>query len=212
MTEYTIAGGSVEYRHTKPGMQYESTIPAVTLHFTVESGSDPETVTRKVMIMAKNVVEDTLKGTLVQNTAGSGSVQPGLMETAQPQPPATVPLPTQRKRKVAETPTGVVQEVSAQPTADVNPLADLDAPTPALDDLAALSGSPEPEPVTLTMKDVEVALNKASEHLRKEFGHINDLKKLIASYGVGGYSNVPPDQFADLIGKAKALCSAKKEG
>jgi hypothetical protein len=211
MTEYTIAGGSVEYRHTKPGMQYESTIPAVTLHFTVENGSDPETVTRKVMAMAKNVVEDTLKGTLVQSTAGSGSVPLGLTETVQPQPPATVPLPTQRKRKVAETPTGAVPEVSVQPTVDANPLADLDAPS-ASDDLAALSGSPEPEPVTLTMKDVEVALNKASEHLRKEFGHINDLKKLIASYGVGGYSNVPPDQFADLIGKAKALCSAKKEG
>lgn len=195
MTEYTIAGGSVEYRHTKPGMQYESTIPAVTLHFTVENGSDPETVTRKVMAMAKNVVEDVLWGRLSASTSGAETV-----------PQATVEYPTRARKSSKTPPTTVAPEV----TTSTNPLSDLDAPTTS-DDLAALSGYPEPEPATLTMKDVEVALNKASEHLRKEFGHINDLKKLIASYGVGGYSNVPPDQFADLIGKAKALCSAKKE-
>jgi hypothetical protein len=216
MTEFTIAGGSVEYRHTKPGAQYESTVPAVTLHFTVENGSDPETVTRKVMSMARNVVEDTLKGTLDRLGPASVSAQPGLTETVQPSPPATAPSSTQRKRKQAETPTGAVQGDAAPLTADVNPLEALAAgssptesePEPE-DDLAALSGKTDTKQPTV--EDLQKALMATSAHLRKEVGHINDIKKLLTTFGVAGWGALKPEQYPDFIAKCKALLDLKKE-
>jgi hypothetical protein len=201
MTEFTIAGGSVEYRHTKPGAQYESTVPAVTLHFTVENGSDPETVAWKVMAMARGVVEGTL----------NGQIKPLPSTASTPHEP--------RKRKGGEiAPTGAVQEVVVPPTADVNPLEALAAgssptesePEPE-DDLAALSGKADAKQQQPTVEDLQKALMATSARLRKEFGHINDIKKLLTTFGVAGWGALKPEQYPDFIAKCKALLDLKKE-
>ena len=198
MTDFTIAGGSVEYRHTKPGAQYESTVPAVTLHFTVENGSDPEAVAFRVMTLARNVVEGTLNGQVKPSPLVAGT--------------------SKRKAAVAEPPAAL--EIVEPPTADVNPLAEMAADTspPASvpeasveDELAALAGEAEPATKTLTEKDVEAALMSASSHLRKEGISVTvELGKLLAAIGCPGWKQLKAEQYGSFIDKLKGLHSLKR--
>lgn len=198
MTDFTIAGGSVEYRHTKPGTQYESTVPAVTLHFTVENGSDPEAVTARVMAMARNVVEGTLNGQVKPLPLVAGTSKRKAAVAEPPAVPETVETTYRANDVVSVRANGVASAWVAAPPETVEPptvlrpedrddfmrafedttptkaLVDLmttaNVPEPSVEDeLAALAGEAEPATKkTLTEKDVEAALMSASSHLRKE--------------------------------------------
>lgn len=212
MTDFTIAGGSVEYRHAKPGAQYESTVPAVTLHFTVENGSDPEAVTFRVMTMARNVVEGTLNGQLkpLPSVAGTPKrkvavavVEPAALEIVEP---PTVLRPEDRDdfMRAFEDTTPTKALVDLMTTASV-------PETSVEDELAALAGEVEPVTKTLTEKDVEVALMSASNHLRKEGISVTvEIGKLLAAIGCPRWKQLKPEQYGSFIDKLKGLHSLKR--
>lgn len=202
--DYTVASGTASYTRIRRPAEFESQTPALTVNFEVVPGSNPEVVFAKVMGHLKGAVEGVFS---TPTTRQDTSISPASHAS------------TGRGRKHGSAP-----EAIAQPTADVaakEPVAadDLSAlvgekepePVTPTDDLAALAGEPEPAEPTKTIKDVEHALMTASAHLRAEFGNINDIKKLLTAFNVGGYTSLKPEQFAEFIEKSKALLTLKKE-
>lgn len=207
MTEFTILSGTASYQRVKQPATYESQTPALTLNFEVTPGSDPELVTAKVMLMCRNAVEGTFSST-------AASLEPAKPQRGRPRANA----PEDTKVDGGGSVLMPTEPATVSPAAE--DLSDLAALVEATDqgsaddaedeELATLAGTASEPPPQYTASDVQTALMKVSEYLRKEFGHINDIKKLIASFGVAGYSALKPEQYAVFIDKAKGLCDLKK--
>ncbi len=202
MSDFKIVQGTVEYEHKNPGPKdYEQVTPKVMLTFEVAEGADPEAVVQRVMSMARAAVD-------------------GKPAEVQADPPTQ----SRRGRKPTDTVT-LVSGQDVEPIAKVteNPLAELagsaqpqepaknEAASDEQDDLSFLESGPAPKTAVVpTLEDIKSACQKASAHLRKEFGHMNDITKLLAAFGVPGYGHLPEDKRKDFMDKVLALCDLKK--
>ena len=122
MTDFTITNGTATYSRVRQPAPYESQTPGLTLQFEVAQGADPEKVVAKVMLMAKNAVEN------VFSTNSALTVEQA----------SSLPAPTKGKRST----------VPAAPEATPPSTAVAPPSEPAVvDDLSVLAGeSKQPEP------------------------------------------------------------------
>lgn len=211
MTDFTITSGTASYKRTRRPADFEAQEPFLLLNFEVAPDSDPEKVTSRVMLMARNAVEGVFGAPASSSVSDNASTSSGSPALSSQTPPrrgrkagdAPVATPPQTVDASAKEPTGADDLAAlAGETKTVEP-----TPSPE-DDLAALSGEPAK---TFTSDDVKHALMAASSHLRKEFGHIHDIEKLLASFSVGGWASLKVDQYPDFIAKAKMLLDLKKD-
>ena len=200
MDEFQVTNGTIEYSRTVRPADYEGKTPKVSLSFTVAEGSNPEAVTRQVMGIAFNLVEDTL------------AAKPGEPVKIE----ATQFTPAKRGRPPAPKPVEVVEpekrvmsrledrEIIALPE-EVFEMVD-EGDTEEEDLLG-----PDPTNVVKIISDADLhsQAQRTSAALKKSAGNINKLRVLINNCGGDGHLlQIPQANRHVFMEKAKGLAAS----